>query len=102
MDCIVIVAVISLLDWMNQYICTSYSKVSLLIPIIISIFYHNMILGMRISDLVQIYTEYKAYCNDTNVSINNGIGGGIHPLNSMGGSSELRDNSALSTPTVTR
>lgn len=50
-------------------------------------------IGMRIFDLVQIYNEFKAFSSDGT--------SGVH-LNSMGGSSELKDNSALSTPSVTR
>ena len=55
---------------------------------------------MRIFDLVQIYNEFKSSSDGASTT-------GVHHLNSMtgGGSSstsELKDHSALSTPTITR
>jgi len=57
-------------------------------------------IGMRIFDLVQIYNEFKSSSDGASTT-------GVHHLNSMtgGGSSstsELKDHSALSTPTITR
>ena len=56
---------------------------------------------MRIFDLVQIYNEFKSSSDGASTT-------GVHHLNSMtgGGSSsstsELKDHSALSAPTITR